>query len=95
MIHLDETTQAVLRLGSEASDLLVNPAFVALLNEMSAAYLRDIVDTQAHETRTREDRYLRIKVLQDITTELNQRVAAAERAEALIRDAYDPDTEET
>jgi hypothetical protein len=95
MEHLiDQETAMILREGMEARDLLANKTFVALLNQLSDQYLAEIVGSQAHETKTREDRYLRIQVLKELAHTLNTRVALAERAEAEIAD-YDPDTEET
>lgn len=95
MEHLiDQETARVIREGREAKDLLANHTFVQILNSLSDQYLGEIIGSQPHEAKTREDRYLRIQVLRDIANELNNRVALAERAEAEIA-ASDPDTEET
>lgn len=95
MEHLiDQETARIIREGREARDLLGNTVFAGVLNELSDLYLQEIIGSQAHETKTREDRYLRIQVLKDIVNVLTNRVALAERAEAEIA-ATDPDTEET
>lgn len=91
---LDQETLRLIREGREAKELLANSVFVGVLNELSDLYLQEIIGSQPHETKTREDRYLRIQVLRDIATVLNNRVALAERAEAEIAND-DPDTEET
>jgi hypothetical protein len=96
MDHIDTETARTIRAGREAQDLLGSPTFVGVLNELSDLYLREIIDTAPHETKTREDRYLRIQVLRDITTVLTNRVALAEREQMNAETAtYDPDTEET
>lgn len=96
MDHIDTETARIIRAGREAQDLLGSPTFVGVLNELSDTYLREIIDSAAHESRTREDRYLRIQVLRDITNTLTNRVALAERAALNAeRSDDDPDTEET
>lgn len=93
-IGIDQETARVIREGREARDLLANNTFVGVLNELSDQYLQEIIGSQPHESKTREDRYLRIQVLKDVATILTNRVALAERAEAEIAND-DPDTEET
>ncbi len=91
---IDQETLRVIREGREARELLTNQTFTAVMNELSGQYLQEIIGSQPHEVKTREDRYLRIQVLKDVTNVLINRVALAERAEAEIANADDPDTEE-
>jgi hypothetical protein len=84
----------ILREGREARELLENPVFVAVMNDLSQGYLGEIINSQPHETKTREDRYLRIQVLRDLTDLLQTKVALAER-EQMALDSDDPDTQET
>lgn len=92
---LDQETARVIREGRQAKELLNNQVFSSILNELSSQYIVDITESQAHESKTREDRYLRIQVLKDIATTLTHRVALGERAEAEITATNDPDNEET
>jgi hypothetical protein len=88
------TIQAnILREGYEARELLENPVFVSVMNKLSQDYLGEIINSQPHETKTREDRYLRIQVLRDISDLLQTKVALAER-EQMALDSDDPDIQE-
>lgn len=92
---VDQETARVIREGRQARELLNNQVFSSILNELSSQYIVDITESQPHESKTREDRYLRIQVLKDIANSLTTRVALGERAEAEITATDDPDNEET
>ena len=80
-----------LREGEAAADLARNPAFTEVLNFLSNLYLHELIESQPHETRTREERYLRIQVLRDIPKTLQARIDHA----SLVRfETSPPDNEE-
>lgn len=67
---MDELEQAVQR-GNEARQILVNPVFVAAKQSLKDKYLSDIVRSKEAEQSVREQAYIKLRVLDDVVSELS------------------------
>lgn len=66
---MDNLEQAVQR-GNEARQILVNPVFVEAKQALKDKYLRELLTSNESDAAVRESAYLKIKVLEDVVTQL-------------------------
>ena len=66
MDNLEQTVQR----GNDARQILVSPVFVEAKQALKDKYLRELLMSDATDHATRESAYLKIKVLEDVVTEL-------------------------
>ncbi len=79
---LTEEQQHVIDQGVAAGKLLRDPTFISVTNELAAACLNGIVNSEPKENRKREDFYFTHVALQSIHGILRARVAAALKVQA-------------
>ena len=66
---MDDLEQTVQR-GNSARQILVDPVFVEARQALKDKYLSELLNSKAGEGDKRETAYLKIKVLEDVLTEL-------------------------
>lgn len=66
---MDDLEQTVQR-GNSARQILVEPVFVDARQALKDKYLKELLDSDPKDSGKRESAYLKIKVLEDVMTEL-------------------------
>jgi gamma-glutamyl:cysteine ligase YbdK (ATP-grasp superfamily) len=78
--------ETLITLGIEAENLLQNPTFTEVVNDLTNYYLQGIIESKPEQEIERKNSYLAIKALQDIVSILNQRVGVKSQIEQALED---------